>query len=140
MKELMMNIDENKLWEYCFPYAYKQSCSQGVYVVSNTENLLEQVVHAEDNDEEQAVLRLDMAIACIWPHVEELFCVDFFPHRLAAATDLLRAVDFGEGKDKQLNALGEELASALDNLEVVLAKDESESYLKAAEEADHAAD
>lgn len=139
MKELMMNMDENKLWEYCLPNTYKQCSSQGVYIVSTQDVLLERVMQAEVSDEEQASLRLDMAIACLWPHVEGLFCVDFFPHRLAAATDLLRAIDFGEGKNKQLNDLAAELAAALDNLEVVLSKDEGENHLQAAEDSDHAA-
>ena len=61
----------------------------------------------------------------------------FFPHRLAAATDLLRAADFGEGDDLRINKLARELAAALDAVERVMAEErEREHYLEAAEDDD----
>lgn len=70
-------------------------------------------------------------------YVQDLFIVDFFPHRLAAATDLLRAADFGEGDDVRVNKLARELAAALDAVELVMAEEqEKEQSLRAAEEDD----
>ena len=80
---------------------------------------------------------MDLARACLWPHVKELFDVDFFPHRLAAATDLLRAVDFGENADEKVVALAAELTSALDISEQVASGNMKETYYKSAEESDH---
>lgn len=138
MKELHPNIDENKLWQICFPYIHSYVAQEGSYIMVSPE----QVLSTMEGDDvstpvKRALFRLNMAMACLWPYVENLFSIDFFPHRLAAATDLLRAAEFGEGGDKLLVALPGELAEALDELEKQLGSDESERIYRAAEDIDH---
>jgi hypothetical protein len=137
MIDLKANIDENVLWQYCFPCFYGQCCRQGAYIIKSTEELINRLGEVEDNAEAQALARLDMAMACLWPYVKDLFCVDFFPHQLAAATDLLRAIQFGEQENAAISALGAELSEALDNVENILSHRVGESHLKAAEESEH---
>ena len=61
-----------------------------------------------------------------------MFNTDLFTHRLTAATELLRAAQFGEGE--QPEALGAEIAAALDALEYLLAAERPEGSLQAAED------
>ena len=98
MKQLPDNVDENKLWKVCFPHFLPRSQARGVYVIAS-----EEVTRGRYRDLpldrlplERAVLRLELACCALWPAVSDLFLCDFFPHLLAAATDILRAVDFGD--------------------------------------------
>lgn len=137
MKEIDPRIDENKLWEKAFPYFYRQSVREGIYIIPRENEFIAHLEQYGDGDTpaERAISRLDMAILCLWPHLQELFVVDFFPHRLAAATDLLRAAEFGESGDQRVNLIAGQLAQALDDVERLLAGEaERESYLKAAED------
>ena len=123
MKEMDLNLDENQLWQICFPNLYRQSGKEGSYIIPDLD---EQIKKLKDNGGgytalERAFSRLELAVSSIWPYVESLFCLDFFPHRLVAATDLLRAVDFGEVEDMRMAALARELAMALDDVENLLA-------------------
>ena len=137
MKDIAPQIDENRLWQMAFPCFYQRASQEGVYIMPQLDELL---LTLRENGggataEERALSRLDMALVCLWPYLEDLFVVDFFPHRLAAATDLLRAADFGEGDDQRLNQLARELAAALDAVERVLAaQGEEEQSLQAAED------
>lgn len=123
MKQMNVNLDENKLWQICFPNLYARVGQESSYIITGQEELIKQLQANGGGATalERAFSRLDLAIACLWPYVEALFCADFFPHRLAAATDLLRAVDFGEVDDPRTGALARELAAALDDLENLLA-------------------
>ena len=128
MKELDPRIDENMLWQAAFPRFYERATHDGVFIMPHGDGA---------TAEERAISRLDMTMVCLWPYVQDLFIVDFFPHRLAAATDLLRAADFGEGDDVRVNKLARELAAALDAVELVMAEEqEKEQSLRAAEEDD----
>ena len=135
MKELQPNIDENKLWRMCFPYCFAEAQREGVYVVISPEAAERKLKDSGGGRSplERAVSRLDMAIAYLWPHVSDLFLVDFFPHRLAAATDILRAVDFGEGQEPTVGLLAKELAESLDALEQTLAAYHAWEGVQAAE-------
>lgn len=138
MKALKPNIDEDKLWAQSFPNYYPSAITEGVFIMPETPILMQQLIFgaAGVTQEERAIMRLDLAMSSLWPEVKELFFVDFFPHRLAAATDLLRAADFGEGPDSKRNALAKELVAALDHVEQVYAQTASnqEKVLKAAED------
>ena len=137
MKALDPRIDENKLWQMTFPCFYQHAAKEGVYVMPQLNDLLLQLQldGGGCSAEERAFNRLDLAMACLWPLVKDLFCVDFFPHRLAAATDMLRAADFGEGNNSQVNALAHELAEALNAVETLLSADsDDEQALMAAED------
>jgi hypothetical protein len=130
---------ENKLWELCAPQLYEQSAREGSYIMPSEEKLLQRIRENGGGSTilERAYSRLDMALACLWPQVKYLFNADFFPHRLAAATELLRAAQFGEGEKAQLEALGMELAAALDALEYLLSAGQPESFIQAAEDPEH---
>lgn len=138
MKDLNPSVDENRLWQICFPYTFAACNNEGVYIVCSPEEMLKRIELMNNirTAVDKATARLDMAICYLWPYVADLFVVDFFPHRLAAATDLLRAVDFGEGKDLTVAALARELAGALDNLEKTYAAESNEAGLAAAEESE----
>ena len=139
MKELDPRIDENRLWQAAFPCFYERATRDGVYIIPQEDDFLAflQEHGSGATAEDRAISRLDMAMVCLWPYLQELFLVDFFPHRLAAATDLLRAADFGEGDDLRINKLARELAAALDAVERVMAEEgEREHYLEAAEDDD----
>lgn len=124
MRELKNNIDENKLWRLCFPHFLPRSQAAGVYVVSS-----EEVARRRYQDQplsdlpvEKAQLRLELACAALWPAVADLFLCDFFPHLLAAATDILRAVDFGDQAQGDQAARVQELVDALNECELVCAR------------------
>ena len=121
MKELDPRIDENMLWQAAFPRFYEHATHDGVFIMPQLDDFLAFLQQHGDGAtaEERAISRLDMTMVCLWPYVQDLFIVDFFPHRLAAATDLLRAADFGEGDDVRVNKLARELAAALDAVELV---------------------
>lgn len=123
MKQSDVNRDKNKLWQICFPHLYDRVGRESPYIIPAEAELIKQL-NANGGgatDLERAFCRLDLTIACLWPYVEILFGGDVFPHRLAAATDLLRAVDLGEGEDTRRSALARELAASLDDLETLLA-------------------
>ena len=139
MKELDPRIDENMLWQAAFPRFYEHATHDGVFIMPQLDDFFAflQQHGGGATAEERAISRLDMTMVCLWPYVQDLFIVDFFPHRLAAATDLLRAADFGEGDDVRVNKLARELAAALDAVELVMAEEqEKEQSLRAAEEDD----
>ncbi len=137
MTQFNSNIDENQLWQQAFPYFFPYACAEGVYIIPVTSQLMQQIMYSGGGSTktERAISRLDLAISSLWQKIDYLFSVDFFPHRLAAATDLLRAADFGEGPDTQINALAIEVAQAVDNVERVLEMSSfhSEAVLRAAE-------
>lgn len=139
MKAEEVSASENKLWELCFPHLYEQSLREGSYIMLSEETLLQRI--KEDGGGctilVRAYSRVDMALACLWPQVKYLFNADFFPHRLAAATELMRAAQFGEGEKARLEALGMELAAALDALEYLLSAEQTESFVQAAEDSEH---
>ena len=96
MKEIK-NIDEVSLWHTCFPNFTPVSEALGVYTMRSEKDMLKRIGYIRGMDEKlKALLTLEMSCAVLWPYVEDLFCCDFFPHILAAATDILRATDFGE--------------------------------------------
>lgn len=130
---------ENKLWELCFPHLYEQSVREGSYILLNEEILLKRMTENGGGRTvlERAFSRLDMALACLWPQVSYLFSTDLFTHRLAAATELLHAARFGEGDPAKLEALGTEIAAALDALEYLLAEERPENSVQAAEAPEH---
>ena len=125
MRDLPPAADENLLWRISFPYMYDHCSSSGIYIITAPEEMMQNIVSAAVTDPVQiAMNRLDMAMGYLWPYVSHLFLVDFFPHRLAAATDILRAVDFGQSdeiKEVHVMALIGELVDALNNAEAVLA-------------------
>ncbi|NLF79980.1 MAG: hypothetical protein GX572_02175 [Clostridia bacterium] len=129
-------LNENKLWGLCFPHLYEQSIREGSYIIHCEETLLKAITENGGGKTmlERAFSRLDMSMACLWPQVSYLFSTDLFQHRLAAATDLLRAAQFGDSEQELLVALGAEIAAALDALEYLLAGEQAESSLRAAED------
>ena len=121
MKQIGNNIDENKLWRLCFPHFLPRSQARGVYVISS-EEVARQRYQGDPLANlplEKASLRLELACAALWPYVQDLFLCDFFPHLLAAATDILRAVDFGEGAEEDKAPLIKELTDALNECELI---------------------
>lgn len=123
MKQLDVNQDKNKHWQSCYPNLYNRVSRESPYIIPAEAELIRQL-NANGGgatDLERAFCRLDLTIACLWPHVEILFGGDVFPHRLAAATDFLEAVDLSEGEDTRRSALAQELVASLDHLETLLA-------------------
>ena len=128
MEELVSpisSIDENKLWKICFPNLYRMVQDEGTYIIRSEEELdtCLRLVGPGRSRVDRAISRLDVAITYMWPYVSDLFIVDFFPHRLAAATEIWRAADFGRGKELRVAALAKELSLALDSLERILAEE-----------------
>lgn len=121
MKEIG-NLDENRLWQLCFPNMLNWCKNQGVYVMPTEQVLFNALKMGSRpaNKEDEAAIRLELAMVSLWPLVQDVFVCDFFPHMLAAATDLLRAADFGENVSDQQADLASELAAALDSLENML--------------------
>ena len=124
MKEINANIDENKLWKLCFPHFFIRSVSRGFYVISTEEAARRRYQDGPLSDLplEKAELRLELACIALWPQVEQLFLCDFFPHLLAAATDILRAVDFGEDAPADQAERVQELVDALNECELICAR------------------
>lgn len=124
MKQINENIDENKLWRLCFPHFLPRSEAQGVFVMAPEEVARERYrgLPLSALPLEKATLRLELACAALWPTVSDLFVCDFFPHLLAAATDLLRAVDFGEEAEPEQAARIQELTDALNECELICAR------------------
>jgi len=122
MIDLKPGMDEDQVWKLCFPNIYRKCRYEGVYVIKSEEELaLAAKEHsASRTDVDRCLSRLDAAITYLWPAVSDLFAVDFFPHRLAAATDLLRAVDFGEEQSPRVQLLAKELSDAVTALEKTL--------------------
>ena len=84
-----------------------------------------------------AVLRLDMAIAYLWPHLKDYFNIDIFKSRLETAVDLLKALEYEEEEElpPHVPTLGKELKDTLLALEAFLKKHnpEAEKAAKSAE-------
>jgi len=121
--EEFLDKNENKLWQTAFPNCWMLGQQEGVYEAPDLRELLSALQNGMTltGEENRALIRLDLAIACLWQHVHEEFPINLFPHRLAAATDLLRAVNFGEGQSEEITKIAAELMQALDQLEQVLA-------------------
>lgn len=124
MKEISKNIDENKLWRLCFPHFLPRAEAAGVFVMASSEVARRryQDQPLSDLPLEKARLRLELACADLWDSVKELFLCDFFPHLLAAATDILRAVDFGDEAVGDQAAKIKELVDALNECELICAR------------------
>ena len=124
MRKINSNIDENKLWRLCFPHFLPRSEAQGVYVIAPEEVTRQRYQEAPFSELplEKAQLRLELACGALWGAVEQLFVCDFFPHLLAAATDILRAVDFGDEADADLAPRIRELVDALNECELICAR------------------
>ncbi|MBR5428909.1 MAG: hypothetical protein IK116_00110 [Firmicutes bacterium] len=124
MKQISNNIDENKLWRLAFPHFLPRSEAKGFFVLASEEVTRQryQGQPLSDLPLERAQLRLELACAALWPDVKELFLCDFFPHLLAAATDILRAVDFGEGSPAEQAPKVQELVDALNECELLCAR------------------
>lgn len=117
------SLDVTQVWRICFPAAYAYAARLGVFVMLGTTPLLRLLRQGDMRYEQMAdsaVLRLELAISALWPYVEHLFAVDFFPHLLAAATEILRAADFCLEDSPLIALLAEEVAAAVRNLETVL--------------------
>lgn len=124
MKEINNNIDENKLWRLCFPHFLPRAEAAGVFVVASSEVARKryQDQPLSDLPLEKAQLRLELACAALWDGVKDLFLCDFFPHLLAAATDILRAVDFGDEAAGERAVQIKELVDALNECELICAR------------------
>ncbi|MBQ3287425.1 MAG: hypothetical protein IJH45_05675 [Firmicutes bacterium] len=124
MKEISNNIDENKLWRLCFPHFLPRAEAAGVFVMASAEVARKryQDQPLSDLPLEKAELRLELACAALWDSVKDLFLCDFFPHLLAAATDILRAVDFGDEAEGDRAAQIKELVDALNECELICAR------------------
>jgi hypothetical protein len=137
MKEMSFAF-EKTLWQQSYPSFFDYAVRGGIFIIPDLQQLMKQIAVSGvgDNEIDRALLRLDLSMSILWPKVKDLFVADFFPHRLAAATDLLHAVDFVEEPDKQINELAIELAASLDNIEDILERHhyQEEAVLKAAEE------
>lgn len=115
---------EDAIWLASFPQTYRLGQKQGSYTIPDKDMMVRALqsglmLVGERNN---AILRLDMAIACLWPQVRHLFLSNTFPHRLAAATSVLRHMNFGEGQPEETRNLAVELSQALDALEQILQK------------------
>lgn len=135
MKEIG-NLDEQALWTTCFPHFAPVSMKKGVYIMPKEADLLQELQQGKRNlydKREAAVARLELACAALWPSVADLFVCDFFPHLLAAATDILRATDFGEGATPGVAAQVQELVYALNGCEKVFAAGEDRPISVAAD-------
>ena len=117
------NLDEQQLWNICFPHFAPYAQKRGAYMIRNQKSVLRELQAGLglENACNEAVVRLELACGSLWPEVSELFLCDFFPHVLAAATDILRAVDFGENAPPEQAALIQELVDALNNCETAAA-------------------
>lgn len=118
------NLTEDAIWQASFPYFFAFARQQGAYDIPDRDMMLRalQSGFALTGARSNAVLRLDMAIASLWPHIVNKFASPHFQHRLAAATDILRAVDFGDDQPAVIAELARELTDALEALEQVLAR------------------
>jgi|GEM_PF-5493857 len=116
------NITEDAIWQASFPQLYALGQRQGAYAIPDKEMMVRalQSGFMLIGERNNAILRLDMAIACLWPRVRHLFKADLFPHRLAAATDMLRVLNFGEDRTGEVQKLVSVLSQALDDLERLL--------------------
>ena len=116
------NIKDDAIWQASFPHLYALGQKQGCYTIPDKEMMVRalQSGFMLIGEKNNAILRLDMAIACLWPQVRHLFGGDVFPHRLAAATDILRVLNFGEEQPEAVQKLVSELSHSLDDLEHLL--------------------
>jgi len=121
------NLTEDAIWQASFPHLYALGQRQGSYTIPDKELMIKalQSGFMLIGEKNNAILRLDMVIACLWPQVCHLFAGDVFPHRLAAATDILRMLNFGEGKPEEVQKLVSELSHALDGLEQLLQRQDA---------------
>lgn len=133
---MVRGLTKDAMWQGSFPHLYALCRKQSSYTIPNRERLTRSLQSGLMlvGERSNAVLRLDMAIACLWPQISYLFVSDTFPHRLAAATDILRAVSFGEGQAEQVRELANELVAALDALERLLAAQHAELLRKQQEQ------
>ena len=116
------NMTEDAICQASIPHIYALGQQQGSYTVPDKEMMVRalQSGFMLIGERNNSILRLDMAIACLWPQVRHLFASDTFAHRLAAATHILRVLNFGDGQPEEVRGLAAELSQALDNLEQVL--------------------
>lgn len=128
------DLDEKKLWTMCFPYCAQYFALEGVYNLPSQDELLRvaQLGGRALDERDVAVLRVELACAALWPLAKDEFSSDLFPHLLACATDILRAMDFGDQAEPDIAALVDELAAALDELEDFLHREQVESLPQAA--------
>ena len=134
MKELFPAIDpladeQESLRHSDYPCFSRFCRSQGQFRIPD-QGFLSRSLEAGlalENARNNAILRLDMSMACLWPFLEQFFNFQLFPSRLAAALDLLRAVGFAqeEKSDSRIPALAQELQQALDDLEDLLCQEEN---------------
>ena len=126
MKEIC-NLEEQQLWNTCFPHFAPYAQKRGAYIIRPQETILKELQAGMGLEDPcmQAAVRLELACSGLWPQVSDLFLCDFFPHLLAASTDILRAVGFGEEAPPERAALVQELVDALNNCETVLATADS---------------
>lgn len=114
-------IDE--AWRSRFPYLYRFCLGQGYYRIPDRDFLLRGIEGglALTGARNNGVLRVDLAIAHLWPLVEDLFCFSVFASRLDAAGAVLEAVAFcGDLQDGTAEAVGRELVQAMEDLERLL--------------------
>lgn len=134
MKELFPPIDpladeQEGLRHSDYPCFSKFCRSQGRFRIPE-QGFLSRSLEAGlalENARNNAILRLDMSMACLWPFLEQFFNFQLFPSRLAAALHLLRAASFAreEDPDPRIPALAQELQEALDDLEALLCREET---------------
>ena len=119
MKEIG-KLDEQSLWSACFPGLFRYYQKNGLYTMRTAEEVTQELPDLLGDPTAEALARLELACITLWPQVEHLFVCDLFPHLLAAATDVLRAVDFGEHAPAAQAALIAELVDALNAAEAAV--------------------
>ena len=115
-----MNYDQ--ILQASFPCVYRICAAQGAYTIPDREMMVRalQSGFCLTGARYNGILRVDMAVASLWPYAAAQFPSDHFPHRLAAAVQLLQALHFGENQPPPVAELAQELSAALDDLEHLL--------------------
>ncbi|MDO4733457.1 MAG: thiamine diphosphokinase, partial [Bacillota bacterium] len=116
--------DEERL-KSMYPNIFRNGDKQSYYFIPDRQSLLRAIEGGFMLEDEQssALLRLDMAISSLWPHLEFLFNQSVFSSRLFAAVELKIAAKYADDEDAVLvEQLAKELDAALDALEFFFAQ------------------
>lgn len=114
--------EEPSLWQLSFPQLLSFCEKQGAHLMRVPQQILLelQAGNGLDDPAAAAAFRIELTCSYLWPQVQQLFQSDLFDHLLAAATAILRALEFGEPPSATDRSLREELIQALIQAEQLL--------------------
>lgn len=110
-------------WRSRFPHFFTFCLGQGGYRIPDREWLLRALEggFALTEKRNSSILRVDLAMAYLWPLVSEGRAASVFPSRLAAAVAILGAADGCKAASEELvQTLSEELIQAMEDAEQAL--------------------